>query len=175
MQIFVAVQNFPSYLIGDRGEVISLNYRHTGKAKKLKRSVNRYGYENVELWKNGEGKRVTVHQLVAQHFVPNPNDKPQVDHLNGDKTDNRAKNLEWVAAEENIRRFWKDNKQQRRDRSGEKNHASKVTKGEAERIKMLYEETEATQSDIATRFDLNQSQVSRIVNGKRWNHLSQDS
>lgn len=67
----------------------------------LKQYKNRYGYMYVVLYKDGKRKIRTIHQLVAQAFIPNPENKPQVNHINGDKTDNRVENLEWVTASEN--------------------------------------------------------------------------
>lgn len=59
------------------------------------------GYARVELWKNGVGKKYLVHRLLATAFIPNPEAKPQVNHIDGDKTNNALSNLEWVTQSEN--------------------------------------------------------------------------
>jgi hypothetical protein len=84
------------YEVSCDGNVYS---RHTGKDLKLKLSI--YGYNRIVLHKEGEGKNYQVHRLVAQAFIPNPENKPQVDHINRNKTDNRVENLRWVTCSEN--------------------------------------------------------------------------
>ena len=73
----------------------SLNYHRTGQAQVLKSRKDHIGYLNVVLCKDGQMKYFKVHRLVAQAFVPNPLNFPEVNHRNEDKGDNRATNLEW--------------------------------------------------------------------------------
>lgn len=67
----------------------------------LKQS-NIYGYKTVNLHSNGKQKSYRVHRLVAQAFIPNPESKPYIDHINTDKSDNRVENLRWVTPKENM-------------------------------------------------------------------------
>lgn len=71
------------------------------------------GYLTVQLFKNGKGRTTLVHRLVAEAFIPNPDNKPQVDHINGDKKLNVASNLRWATNEENCRNpntIWKSHR-----------------------------------------------------------------
>lgn len=72
------------------------NKRHFGY-------ITQKGYRAVHVRDNGVSRTVFVHRLVAIAFIPNPQNKPQINHLNGDKSDNRPRNLEWVTAYENVR------------------------------------------------------------------------
>ena len=72
----------------------------TGKIKATR--DDRYGYERVELYRNGTPFYCRVHKLVAESFVDNPDNKPQINHKDGNKHNNSYKNLEWVTAKENM-------------------------------------------------------------------------
>lgn len=62
-----------------------------------------HGYPSVTLWRGGKGVKRPVHRLVAEAFIPNPDNKPCIDHINTVTTDNRVENLRWVTMQENSR------------------------------------------------------------------------
>lgn len=72
------------------------------KGRWMKLEDNGNGYDTVSFYYNNKRKREYVHRLVANVFIPNPKNKPQVNHINGIRNDNRLENLEWVTASENI-------------------------------------------------------------------------
>jgi hypothetical protein len=57
---------------------------------------------HISIYKNGKRKSEKVHRLLAQSFIPNPENKPQVNHIDGDKSNNKLSNIEWCTAKENI-------------------------------------------------------------------------
>lgn len=98
------------YQVSDFGEVRSLDrlILYTNGAKHLHRGAiikpvkDRYGYLRVELYKDGKGKWHKVHRLVAQAFIPNPYNLPEINHINEDKTSNVVTNLEYCDHRQNI-------------------------------------------------------------------------
>lgn len=92
------------YEVSNFFNVKSLNYRRTGKAKLLKTYTNEDGYIKVILCKNGKTKHCSVHRLVAEAFIPNPENKQQIDHIiplsNGGK--NELSNIRWATISENM-------------------------------------------------------------------------
>ena len=86
------------YQISDIGRIKSLI---TGKIRNLQ--MNKWGYPVIILTKDKKQKQMFVHRLVAKAFIPKIEGKNEVNHINGDKTDNRKENLEWCTKSENIR------------------------------------------------------------------------
>ena len=93
------------YLISDHGRVRSLK-RHGDRLMPL--TKQRKGYYYVMLWDSNKqkGKCCRVNRLVAQHFLPNPDQLPEVNHIDGNKTNNHVSNLEWCTRQHNIRHSW---------------------------------------------------------------------
>ena len=83
------------YQVSNLGKVKSLNYNKTSESKLLKLQKNSNGYTRVVLYKNRKPKVCLVHRLVAQAFIPNPNNLPQINHKDEDKANNSVDNLEW--------------------------------------------------------------------------------
>ena len=89
------------YQVSNLGEVKSLNYHRTREEKIIKPSRHCSGYLQVCLCKDCEQKVLKVHRLVAAAFIPNPENKPCIDHINAIRDDNRVENLRWVTPKEN--------------------------------------------------------------------------
>ena len=77
------------------------------KGKELKPYMNKDGYAMVQLHKNGITKTYLVHRLVAETFLPKPDNLPEIHHLNHDRKDNRARNLQWVTRSEQMDEHWR--------------------------------------------------------------------
>ena len=90
------------YQVSNFGNVMSLNYYRSGKPKLLKPGKTKNGYLLVTLYKNRKRKSYKVHRLVAEHFIPNPDNLPEINHKDENKQNNSVDNLEYCTHEDNI-------------------------------------------------------------------------
>lgn len=101
-ELWLPVKGYESsYEVSNYGKIMSLNYRNTGKRHPLAITTGRDGYLRVRLCKNCICKSVLVHRLVAGAFIPNPENKPFVDHIDTDRKNNCVWNLKWCNRKEN--------------------------------------------------------------------------
>lgn len=108
MEIFKDIVGYEGlYQVSDLGNIKSLprnsnvkgNNRKTEKL--LKPDVGKHGYKRVSLTKDAKTVRFFIHRLVAEAFIPNPNDKPHINHIDNNPSNNCVNNLEWVTPKEN--------------------------------------------------------------------------
>ena len=151
------------YQVSNLGRVKSLNYRRTGKEKILKPIKIKKQYMNVKLCKNGKLKQYMIHRLVAKAFIPNPDNKEQVNHINEIKTDNRAENLEWCDRSYNVNYGTRIEKQKqtciengiyekankkRMESDGYKNRKSKGTKVYCEELDRVFPSIQSIEDEF---------------------------
>lgn len=171
------------YEVSNKGRVRSLgrsilksngysDYIHRYKPRLLKPSKNKNGYMEVKLSKHSKSNSVKVHRLVAEAFIENTGNKPQVNHKNSDRADNNIHNLEWVTASENSIHAWNEGKHCRMKRSGEKAKSSKLKEVEVVFIKHWLQ-SGYFQKDIASTFSVSTSLISAINNGIAWSYLDE--
>lgn len=98
------IKGYPDYEISNFGDVCSNKFN---KRKRLKQLINNRGYYYVGLSNNKIRKTFYIHRLVANTFIPNSKNKPEVNHLDGNKLNNQVTNLEWVTHKQNVQHGWK--------------------------------------------------------------------
>jgi DNA-binding NarL/FixJ family response regulator len=130
----------------------------------------RKGYFVVRLTdENKHVKRYFIHRLVAQAFIPNPENKSQVNHISGNKADNSVHNLEWVTLQENIEHACMNGL--RGNVKGENNNYSKLTEKDVLEIVELLSKGCAGK-EVAQLYNVSETAISYIKTGKTWSYLT---
>ena len=144
------------------------NIKNNKSKQILKSGDNGKGYLFCFLWKYNKSKRFYVHRLVAQTFIPNPDNKPCVNHIDGNKENNNVNNLEWCTHSENMKHAYKINLRENLMKYGENSIRHKLTENEVLIIHGLYLGG-ISSIKIGQIFDMHNSSILSIINGRNWN------
>lgn len=166
------------YQASNRGKVRSIDrtiidkneikIHRTGKV--LSQNVNKDGYLFVELNKNAKRKLRTVHRIISETFIPNIKNKPEVNHINGNKKNNAISNLEWVTSSENQIHAIEDRLQT--IPIGEDSNSAKLTNNEVLEIVCSYRLGIFTHAEIAKAYNISRQVICGILNGRIWSKIT---
>ena len=119
--------------------------------------------------RNKEYLKRSVHRLVAEAFIPNPLNKPQVNHIDGDKKNNRVENLEWCTQSENTKHAFKTGLYV--PLKGEDLHNSKMTEEKVILLREMYDSGEFLLKELAEEFNISISVAWNIAKRNTWKHI----
>ena len=157
-----------SYRVSNTGVIIG------PRGRRIKERTNRDGYKEVTLGKTAHRSAcVRVHRVVAELFVPNPENKPEVNHIDFDRTHNSSNNLEWVTHQENVNRSSSVGRYHTPLRVGEKNGRSKLTEDMVVKILALLKRNFPA-TTIAKMCGVGNSTIYNIKLGNTWTHISRE-
>jgi hypothetical protein len=160
------MNNYEDYFICDSGQILS--FKISTKISILTPIVNNNGYCYVKLSRDGGCKSKSLHRLVASNFLPNPYNKPEVNHIDGDKTNNKANNLEWCTSSENSAHAIRTGL--KKALRGSKCILSKLKEHEVLEIRKMLN-SGIRQKVIAEKYKISIHTVSSISRNIRWQHL----
>lgn len=152
-----------SYLVSDMGRVFSLPSKTT-PGLILSTHKRKSGYVTVCLCKENRKKYYSVHRLVASAFIPNPMGKPEVNHINGYRHDNRSSNLEWVTRSENEKHSYHVlGRQPNRPWAGKPRRCAR--KFSDDQIRSIRKDTRPT-SVLSAEYGVSKTTIKNIKRGK---------
>jgi len=126
------------------------------------------GYRQVSMYIDGKKKSIQVQRVVAEAYIPNPENKPQVNHKNGIKTDNWVGNLEWATALENVEHSIETNL---RNTQGIHNAAAKLTNKQIVEIREKFVPYKYTYKMLSEEYGVSQTHIYRIITNRNWKHI----
>lgn len=126
----------------------------------------RYGYMKTAM----DGQTVAAHRIVAQTWIPNSENKPFINHINGNKTDNRAENLEWCTGSENIKHAFRTGLMKKV--IGENHHAARLTNEQVRQFKWEWaHDRKMTRKQYAEALGVSEAAIKDIIRGRSWKWL----
>lgn len=155
------------FLYGANYEVSNTG-RIKGRCKELNIRSDAYGYAIVTVGKKGNRRSMCMHRLVARLFVENKDDKPEVNHVDFDRMNCRADNLEWCTHKENIEYSTSHNRNA--SMPGEKNPNAKLKETEVREIRNMLD-NDITVYAIAKKYNVGWQTVNHIKQGTTWNSI----
>ena len=165
------------YQVSNKGRLRSLKRvvkKSDGKTQTvperyMKPKPDKKGYSIVGVSKNANKKYLKLHRVVAQSFIPNTHNKPQVNHLDGNKQNNKVENLEWSTQKENNIHALREGL--RIPQKGEEHSQAKLTAKEVILIRDIHEKGGRTQQCIADEFNVSRRLIGMIVKREVWPHI----
>nr|DAV04592.1 MAG TPA: homing endonuclease [Caudoviricetes sp.] len=158
---------YPGYFISNLG-------RLKGRTNKiLKLRISKPGYYIMVIYPNGRHdkcKCLKIHRLVAQAFIPNPNGYPVINHIDGNKLNNNAKNLEWCTYSYNTKHAYDNGLINAESISGCNNSNSKLSEEDVKWIREHYKpfDKEFGATALGKKFNMNNCNISRLARGLRY-------
>lgn len=179
-EIWKDVQGYEGlYQVSSLGRVKSLKRyvrcpRNGENAKRIVpeiilKSAIRNNYLCIELFINGIGTMFSIHRLVAIAFIPNPENKPEVNHLFGNKLDNRASMLEWATKSENQKHAFINGL--KKPVKGENHYNSKLTNNQVIEIRKKYLFRKYTTIMLGKEYNTSRQSISDIINNKTYRNV----
>lgn len=166
------IPNFPGYFATIDGQIWSEPKRQNHKIGKfLKPALHRNRYFRVVLCKNKKNYNCLVHRLILEAFVSSCPPGMEGCHNNGICIDNNLSNLRWDTRSNNAQDAVKHGTHRSANQNGEKNSLSKLTEKEIKEIRKLYKSEKFIQQQLADKFNVSKSNISRIVRRDMWKHI----
>lgn len=129
------------------------------------------GYPNLNLCRNGRVVNALIHRLVAQAFIPNPDNKRCINHIDGDKNNFKISNIEWVTHSENTKHAFRTGLQKQNYVFGTGHGMSKLDDVSVRVIREAYAENKWSYQQIANYFKMGQAAIRNIVIKRTWKHV----
>ncbi len=172
MEIWRTIEDYPDYMVSNKGRIKSMRrtiHRSDGRSKRLKTKVLKpwYGSDNhlyINLSKNKKKVHNKVSRLVGKAFIPNPENKPEINHKDGVKNNNKVENLEWNTSSENIIHAYDTGLLKR----GEDFYNSKFKNKQILEIRTILKKGSLSQKRISEIFGVCQATIHNIKIGKSY-------
>ncbi len=159
-EIWKEIKESPNYLISNKGRVFSLYFHRLRKP-----TIDKSGYYSVGIREKGKTYQKRINRLVAENFIPNPENKPIVNHIDSNRTNNNVENLEWCTYRENNLHSAKYGYGQHKNQ--------KLNEEQRKQIKDLYYSNQYSKKELANKFNVHESTISRILRSSKKESINQ--